>query len=528
MRIWGATALCALTAVALWAASAPDGKRWWSYVEALANDQMQGRETGSEAYRRAAQYVATEFEHDGLQAASAEGYFQPVRFEARKIVEAESKLELVRNGKAEAVKFGDDGFINMRVDPAKSVEAPLVFAGYGLTVPELKYDDLAGLDLKGKIMVTLAGSPSSIPGPLRAHYQTATERRPFLERAGVVGLVTIPNPHTSDVPWPRTALSRLQEAMSLADPALQDTRNLKIAVTVNPGRADQWLAGSGHSMAELLALADKGGQLPRFPLTAVLRARAEAVRRQVESPNVIAVYPGSDPVLKSEYVVLSAHLDHLGIGEPIHDDRIYNGAMDDASGVATLLDIARTLHDEQIKTRRSLLFVVVCGEEKGLLGSRYFAAHPTVDRKQMVADLNTDMFLPLYPFHRATVYGLTESDLGDAARRAAKPLGVEIQDDPAPQRNVFTRSDQYNFIRAGIPALKIDSGFQKGSREEALEKAWLTERYHAPSDDLNQPVDRQAAAEYNRLLLVLARAVADNPARPQWNADSFFRRFARQ
>jgi Zn-dependent M28 family amino/carboxypeptidase len=145
----------------------------------------------------------------------------------------------------------------------------------------------------------------------------------------------------------------------------------------------------------------------------------------------------------------------------------------------------------------------------------------------MVADINVDMFLPLYPFHLATVYGLNESDLGDEVRRIAKPLGVEIQDDPAPQRNVFTRSDQYNFIRSGVPALKIDSGFKKGSKEEALEKAWLTQRYHAPSDDLNQPVDLQAAGEYNRLILTLARAVADNTPRPQWKSDSFFRRFVR-
>jgi peptidase M28-like protein len=515
-----------LAAAAVFAAAAPDGKRWWSYVEALAGDQMQGRETGSEAYRKAAQYVATQFERDGLTAAGFQGFFQPVNFDARKIVEAQSKLELIRNGKAEVLKFGDDAFINVRVDPADTVEAPLVFAGYGLTVPEMKYDDLAGLDLKGKIMVTLAGSPSHIPGPLRAHYQTAAERRPFLERAGVVGTVTIQNPHTADVPWGRTALSRFQESMSLADPDFQDTRNLKISVTVNPDRADQWLAGSGHSMTELLALADKGQQLPRFPLAPVLRAQAKVVRRQVESPNVVAAYAGSDPALKSEYVVLSAHLDHLGIGEPINGDRIYNGAMDDASGVATLLDIAQTLHESQVKTRRSLLFVVVCGEEKGLQGSRYFAAHPTVDRKQMVADINTDMFLPLYPFHLATVYGLNESDLGDAVRQAAKALGVEIQDDPAPQRNVFIRSDQYNFIRGGIPALKIDSGFKKGTREEALEKEWLRERYHAPSDDLNQPVDLQAAGAYNRLLLTLVRSVADHTPRPQWKPDSFFRRFA--
>ena len=314
--------------------------------------------------------------------------------------------------------------------------------------------------------------------------------------------------------------------MALAEPVLQDNRDLKIAVTVNPDHADKWLAGTGHTLAELLALADKGKPLPRFPLMASLRAKAKVTRRDIESQNVVAVYPGTDPALSKEYVVLSAHLDHIGVGEPINGDRIYNGAMDNASGVATLLDLAATLHDTQARLRRSLLFVVVTGEEKGLQGSRYFAAHPTVDAKSLVADINVDMFLPIYPLRVATVHGLKESDLGDAVRQAAASVGVEVQDDPAPERNVFIRSDQYNFIRRGIPALKIDNGYKKGSKEEQIQKAWLSERYHAPSDDLKQPVDLQAAATYNRLILALATAVANDAARPRWKSASFFRRFA--
>jgi Zn-dependent M28 family amino/carboxypeptidase len=184
------------------------------------------------------------------------------------------------------------------------------------------------------------------------------------------------------------------------------------------------------------------------------------------------------------------------------------------------------LHDQKIQTKRSLLFVVVTGEEKGLLGSRYFAAHPTVNSKSMVADLNTDMFLPLYPLHILTVYGLHESDLGDSVRKVAQSLDVEVQDDPAPQRNVFIRSDQYSFIRAGVPSIMTEVGYKKGSKEEEVQKDWLKNRYHAPSDDLNQPVDLQAAGQYNRLILTLAESVANTPARPQWKPDSFFRRFA--
>jgi Zn-dependent M28 family amino/carboxypeptidase len=503
-----------------------DGKRWWSYVQTLANDEMQGRNTGSPEHRKAAEYLASQFERAGLKPAGVQGYLQPVKFDTRKIVESQSSLELVRNGRPERLTLGEDAVIALRTDPAESVEAPLVFAGYGLVVPDTKFDDLAGLDLKGKIIVTIAGGPSSIPGNLRAHYGYATERGRYLQQAGVMGLVTIQNPRTSDVPWARSSLARFQEAMSLADPALVDMKGLKISVTVNAAHADKWLAGSGHTIDELLALADAGKPLPRFPLIPILRGKVKVERRQVESQNVVASRPGSDATVRNEYVVLTAHLDHLGVGEPINGDKIYNGAMDDASGVASLLEIVQTLRDTSATTRRSLLVVAVTGEEKGLLGSRYFAAHPTVDPEKMVADVNVDMFLPLYPLRLLTVYGLNESDLGDDVRKVAKSMNVELQDDPAPQRNVFVRSDQYNFIRHGIPAVMIAFGHKKGSPEEGIEQAWLKNRYHAPSDDLSQPIDLKAAADYNRFIMMLAETVADKAARPQWKSGSFFRRFS--
>jgi Zn-dependent M28 family amino/carboxypeptidase len=526
LRIAIVSLAAALACASLILAQATDGKRWWSYVEALANDQMRGRLTGSPEHRKAAEYVAQQFQKAGLKAAGESGFLQPVKFQAWKIVEPESSLELIRNGAPERLTLGDDAIIGRGAVPVPAIEAPLVFAGYGLTVPETKFDDFAGLDVRGKIIVIFGGGPSDIPGALKSHYQYTLERARFLKQAGVAGVVTIQNPHTADIPWSRSSLARFQEAMNLADPALNDSAGLKIAVTVNPDRADRWLAGSGHTFAELLALVDAGKPLPHFALVPSLRAKTKIEQRDVESQNVIASLPGSDPALKSEYVVLSAHLDHLGVGEPINGDAIYNGALDNAAGVATLLEIANSIQEQKLRMKRSLLFVVVTGEEKGLLGSRYFAAHPTVPVKSMVADFNNDMFLPLHPLHLLTVYGLDESDLGDAVRRAALALDVQVQADPQPARNVFIRSDQYNFIRAGVPAVALKFGFLPGSKEEALQKAWLEERYHAPSDDLHQPVDLEGAARYNRLMLALARAVADAPARPQWKAESFFRRFA--
>jgi peptidase M28-like protein len=504
----------------------PDAARWWSFVEALANDGTEGRDTGSPAHRRAAEYVSSRFALAGLSPAPGSGgYTQPVKFSGRRIVEAQSSLELIRNGQAEPLALGEDVSINLRIDPAASIEAPLVFVGYGLTVPEMNIDDLAELDLKGKVAVALGGGPSTVPGPLRAHYASASERGKYLAQAGAVGYITIDNPRTSDLPWSRASLSRLQEAMSLADPDLVDYRALKIGATINAAHADKWLAGSGHAVTELLDLVSAGKPLPRFPLVPSLRAKIVVERRELESQNVVAVRRGTDRALANEFVVISAHLDHVGVGAPIDGDRIYNGAMDDASGVAAMLEIAQRLKEANRMTRRSLLFVAVTGEEKGLLGSRYFAAHPVVPAQRMVADLNIDMFLPLYPLRVLTVYGLNESDLGDAVRQVGRAMDIEVQDDPAPQRSIFTRSDQYNFIRRGIPAVMVDIGNRKGSREEQIEKAWLEKRYHAPSDDLEQPIDRAAAASYLAVMQRLAEQVANSPARPRWKANSFFKRF---
>ncbi len=519
-------AIAVAATAALLPASLPDGRRWWSYVQFLADDRLEGRATGSAGHRKAAAYVAAEFERAGLKPAGTDGYMQPVRFHTRKLNETESSLTLERNGESEELVLGQDAIISTHIDPAPAVDAAVVFAGYALTVPEQQYDDLAGLDLRGKIALYISGGPSTIPGPLRSHYQTMAERGRFLERAGAIGFIAIPDPHHMDLPWQRIAPGSRQPSMSLADPALDEQHGLKFAAAVNPAQAEKWFAGSGHTFDDLLKLVDAGKPLPRFPLRASIHARIAVERGEAESQNVAAVLPGSDPVLKDQYVLLTAHLDHLGIGEPINGDRIYNGAMDNASGVATLLDIAQSLNESKPKLRRSLLFLVVTGEEKGLLGSKYFAAHPTVKPASMVADLNVDMFLPLFPLRGVTVYGLNESDLGEEVRAVARARGIRIQDDLEPERNIFIRSDQYSFIRRGIPALAMKVAYEKGSPEEKIAKTWLKERYHAPADDAKQPVDLECAGRFNDLLRALAEAVANRPERPHWYPASFFRRFA--
>ena len=504
-----------------------DANHWWKHVEFLADDSLQGRETGSPGHRRAAEYVAAGFKKSGLEPAGTDGFMQPIAFKTRRIDEAHSSLALIRDGRTIPLTLGEHANIRVAVDPAPSVDARLVFAGHGLNIPEQGIDDLDGLDLRGAVVVYLAATPRALPGALQAHFGAASERWRALRAAGAVGTITLANPRRVETPWSQTTASRLLPAMSLADPALDDYGGQQVAVTMNPAYADLLFAGSGHTFDEVIALETDGKPLPRFALPARLSATIAVTRTEVESQNVAGVLHGSDPERRNQFVVVSAHLDHIGVGAPVKGDAIYNGAMDNASGIAAILEIAARLHASGERPARSLLFLAVTGEEKGELGSRYFAAHPTVAARALVADVNTDMFLPLFPLKELMVLGLDESDLGDDIRAVAAAMHLQVQADPEPQRNRFIRSDQYSFIRAGIPALAMKVGFELNSPEAAIAQRWTAERYHLPADDLNQPVDRNAADTYIDVVRELALRIANRPDRPRWNASSFFARFSR-
>jgi Zn-dependent M28 family amino/carboxypeptidase len=428
----------------------------------------------------------------------------------------------VRDGVEQPITFGEQAMLNMRVDHAPSVEAPLVFAGHGLVIPEAKHDDLAGLDVKGKVVVLLTGFPSSIPGPLGSHYQSV--RWQALRAAGAVGTLNIQNPVGQDIPWERQMPTRFLPQMAIADPAFDEATGQQLNATINPAHAEMLFTGSGHAFAEILALSKAGKPLPSFPLQGSIRAAVAVERTPITSDNVVGILPGTDAKLKDEYLVVTAHLDHLGTDNS-QGDNIYNGAMDNASGIATLIETAAAAAAKK-GFKRSIAFVAVTAEEKGLLGSRYYALKPTVPARGIVANLNTDMFLPLFPLKSVVAQGLEESDLAADLRAVAAALGIKALTDPEPERNAFTRSDQYSFIRSGIPALSLKVGFVKDSPEHELVKKWRTERYHSPRDDVGQPVDKQAAIDFNRVYLRLLEAVANRSTRPSWNKDSFFKRFA--
>jgi len=529
---------------------ASEGKAWWAHVQFLADDSLEGRNVGTPGYDKAVEYVEGQFRTIGLKPGGPAGFGQPVKLESRQLVPDESRLALVRNGQETPLAMGQDATLSARGELDGSIDAPMVFIGYGLSLPEAGWDDFAGLDLHGKVAVYVnAFPPVKVSDNVKSHVNTADERWLALKRAGAIGVATIAPPRppaaASPTPSPDPAAAAEPPAgrgrggagggrgnatpppiIGLADRALVDSAGETLSITLTARGAEAILAGSGHTLEDMNQLVTDNKPLPRFPIAGTLKAHAALKREPIDSTNIVGLFEGSDRQLKSEYVIMTAHLDHVGVGRAINGDSIYNGAMDDASGIAAVIETARLLEASGVKTKRSVLFVAVTGEERGLLGSKYFAARPTVPLRQIVADINLDMFLPLYALKVIEVQGLAESSLGESVRVAAKTLNVEVQTDREPEQNRFIRSDQYSFIRKGVPALAFKFGYEFGSPEETTRRNWVRDVYHKPNDDTKQPVDLEAAATFNRVMMTLLQSVANDPARPTWNADSFFKRFA--
>ncbi|HEY5721826.1 MAG TPA: M28 family metallopeptidase [Allosphingosinicella sp.] len=499
---------------------------WWADVSTLANDDMEGRLTGSPGHQRAADHIAGRLGAIGIGPAGTNGYFQQVDFEEQFVLSDRSSAALVSNGAATPISIPQDMIVG-RGDGRRpeSVEAPLVFIGYGLHMPEAGHDDFAGVDLGGKIAVVIGGGPANVSAALKSHARS--QRGRLLEERGAVGMIALTTPKAVEIPWSRSMGSASQSGMYYADPELRDLKRPFISATFNPEAAEKLFARSGRSFAEVSVLADSSKPVPGFALGQSLRANIATRHAPVRSNNVVGILPGTDPALRGEYVVLTAHFDHLGIGEPVNGDPLFNGALDNAAGVASLLDIAQSLKAGP-RPRRSILFLFVTAEEKGLLGSRYFTLRPTIPAgARIVADLNFDMALPIFPLRSVTALGAEESSLGADARAVGEAMGLPLVPDPAPERNSFIRSDQYSFIREGIPALAFKFGFAKDSAEAAIERTWRSTRYHAPSDDLGQPVEKLDAVRLDQFVAALAARIANADRRPTWNEASFFKRFAK-
>ena len=472
-------------------------RRWWTHVQALSNDALQGRDTGSEGYRRAAAYVVEQLARVGVKPAGENGWYQSVPLRVVRFRADQSEIALVGKDGVTPLRWLHQVSVPARMSTPERVDAGLVFDGAS---------GGEDIDLKGKILVRL-GAAVGAGGGRRGGGQAP---------AGIAGILTIDGSGGPEPPrWP-VAYS---VAMTLAD-APAAAAGGALALRFNPSAAGELFAGSGHTYGELVALASAGKPLPRFQLVATLRARMKFESAELKCDNVIGVLPGSDAELSKEYVVVSAHLDGYGVGEPWNGDRIYNGTFDDAAYVATLIDLAEKLHASGKRLKRSLLFAVVTGEEKGLLGSRYYVAHPTVPKERMVANINLDQLRPIFPLKTLTTLALDDSTLGETVRQVAEPMGIRIQPDPEPERNLLRRSDHWNFMQIGVPAVGFIFGYENGTPEEAVYRRWYLERYHSPADDLKQPWDPMAAAKFNDFFGKVVENLADAAERPRWKAGS--------
>jgi Peptidase family M28 len=511
----------------------PEGIR--AQMAYLSDDLLEGRKTGTRGYMLAAKYVAAQFEELGLKPAGDNGtYFQKVRFRQIELDRDKTSMAVKIDGKEQTLRFGDDYIVGGNdLSTDASVEAPAVFAGYGVTAPEFHYDDYAGVDVKGKIVVAFYGSPSQFPTAPHAHYSSPTVKIANAVSRGAIGFVSIwAGKRAERTPLARRAMyyhSRLRWLDENNQP--NDAQpNLKGSATISEEAAAKLFEGTPKSYKEAFADSEVG-KPQAFPLPATIAIHAVSTHSEIESPNVVAILPGSDPTLKSEYVVFTAHLDHLGIGREVNGDTIYNGAIDNASGSAALLEIAHALSAMPKAPRRSILFLSVTGEEEGLLGSDAYAHHPTVPIDQIVANVNMDEIGCFYDFADIVPQGADHSSIGPIVEDIAKHMDLQISPDPEPDEVFFVRSDQYSFVKQGIPAVAVDPGFKTVDPKvdgKKIAEEWEQKYYHKPQDDMNQPyLDLNAATKMVRLDMAIGYEIAQQTDRPHWNKGDFFAKFAK-
>jgi hypothetical protein len=497
----------------------------------LSDDLLEGRGTGSRGYQIAAEYMATEFEGMGLEGAGEKGtYFQGVPLRSASVDEAKSTLTLVRGGKEESLVHRKD-FIS-RTDPGRedtSVEATVVYVGMGVTAAEQSYDDYKGVDAKGKIVALINGAPPSFDSSIRAHYSSGVTKAQNAVAHGAVGMILIDDPVLEVMyPFQKRVRDLGFASMRWLDKNGQPNDyypELKAIASLSMDATGNFFAGSAHTVDDVYAAA-KAGKPLSFDLPMTAKIRNVTKLSDVHGANVAAVLRGSDPSLAGEYVVFTAHLDHLGIGEPVKGDKIYNGALDNASGSAILLEIARAFASMNPRPRRSMLFLAVTGEEKGLLGSDYFAHYPTVEKKNIVANVNMDEDLMLWPLKDIVAFGAEHSSLRDVAAQAAERLNLTVSADPMPQEVIFIRSDQYSFVKQGVPSMFPVPGFKSDDAKfdpVAIFKNWEETRYHQPQDDMDQPgLDFDAAVKYTRFIFLCGWTISQQTERPHWNSGDFF------
>lgn len=502
-----------------------------AHLTFLADDLLEGRETGSRGYDIAAHYVTTQFLQYGLAPKGDQGGFlQQVPLRATRLVQESPLLELSGKAGTEKLAYLDDYMTSGSLLEDKSAAAaPLVFVGYGIEADRLQHHDYAGIDVKGKIVVVLSGKPRGFPTEEGAHFASGEQKRELAAKYGAAGMITIPTPGSEKaVPFAKLKEYRYIPGMSWVDKqgvAAHQQPTLQNRYTLSMPAARKLFAQSGMQLDSIYEQVAADKPMQRGDLGVSARMASQSMRSELKSSNVVGMIEGSDPRLKNEYVVFSAHLDHLGQVKEKSGDNIFNGAMDNASGVATLIETARLFSQGKVKPRRSILFVAVTGEEKGLLGADYFATNPTVPAGAIVANVNLDMPLLTFDFKNVMAFGAEHSSLKGNLTRALKPMNLELIPDPWPEQGLFTRSDHYMFVRQGIPSIFLATGmasFQKGEDGAKQWEHFLTTNYHQPTDDLKLPFNFDAAARFAQLNYNIALEIANAAEKPTWNKGDFF------
>ncbi len=522
--------LLSLLVGAAYAADVADStRRVQAHTTFLADDLLEGRGTGTRGYALAAHYVASQFARIGLEpGADQHSFLQPMKFiEATNNLEA-GRLVISHGGKEDALAPVSDMYtvVNSALE-SDTVTASAVFIGYGVQAPELGHDDYTGADLRGKVAIVLLGAPKQFPATQRAHYANSDNKRKLLSELGAVGVITIIPPwDEARYPWAFFAGQARFPVMRLLDSAGQMVNvfpQLKVLGYVKSAAAGRFFAPSGRTAEDVFAKAERG-ESQSFALNAEITLAASCTVRSVESANVLGWLPGSDPALADQPIVVTGHLDHLGIGASINGDTIYNGTVDNALGIAMILAAAEDIAAGP-RPARPVLFAALAGEEKGLLGAYHLARNPPTRVRHYAANVNVDMSLFPVPVRSLIAWGAEHTTLGALTEAAAERTGFTVTPDPMPEETIFVRSDQYSFVQSGVPAIYLSSGMKPVDPTVDLPGMWsahLKERYHKPSDDLAQPIDWPSTGAFTGLMVEVIRDAANARPAPAWLPGDFF------
>lgn len=501
-----------------------------AHLEYLSSDDLEGREPGKEGYQLAAQYVADQYAAIGLEPGGDDGgWFHQVQLQTYQADPDSAEVILHLDSGDVALEHPEDFVMyGDKVRGEDEVRGEVVYIGYGVHAPELGYSDLDGVDLDGKIVALFGGGPQSIKGDKLAHYSSSRTKGKELADRGVIGYVSFVSRKTEEtLPWPRlkqVISAKLSKTwVNAAGEADNYYPEILGRIIASPAVADTMLAGTSMTFEEARD-ALEASEIRSMPMGLEATMKYKTNHSRISSPNVVGLLRGTDPELANEYIVYTAHLDHTGrTAAPIDGDDINNGMYDNAMGTAIMIEAARALAANPPK--RSILFVALTAEESGLLGSDYFAHYPPVAKESIVANVNMDMPLFLFPMDQIVAFGAEHSTLGAVADAAAAAEGFKLVPDPLPKEILFSRSDQFSFVRQGVPAIWLSSSIESSDPEydgPALFNDHLKNHYHKPSDDMSRPIFWDEALAFTRSNARIGWLIANDESRPTWNADSFY------